>query len=97
MRCPSMGNILSVKELYYTMSTSVSVPSVELGPPTLSPGSECVPPSRNHGEQHSLAGEGVGGPNSDDWSLEKKFSFLPTLYCNSARCNHPVELQSPYL
>ncbi len=43
--------------IYLTLSTTVSVPSLELG---LSP-----------------AGEGLGGPNSDDW--RKKLSNLPTL------------------
>ncbi len=42
-------------------------PSSELIPPTPSE-SECVSPLGSKGrEQHSLGGEGVGGPNSDDW------------------------------
>jgi hypothetical protein len=45
--------------------------SSEMGPPTPPLASECVPPlciqKVGGGEQHSLAGEGVGGPNSDDW------------------------------
>ncbi len=43
--------------------------SSELGPPTPSQASECVSLLRPKGreEQHSHAGEGVGGPNSDDW------------------------------
>jgi hypothetical protein len=49
----------------------VSVPSVKLNwnPPVFSPVSECVSPLGPKGaeEQHSLAGVGVGGPNSDDW------------------------------
>jgi hypothetical protein len=43
----------------------MSVPSSALGPPTLSPGSECVTPlDPKEGGQHLLAGEGVKGPNS---------------------------------
>ncbi len=44
-------------------------PSSELVPPTPSSESERVSPlgSKGGGEQHSLAGEGVGGPNSDGW------------------------------
>ncbi len=40
-----------------------------MAPTAPSPASECVPPlgPKLGGEQHSLAGEGVGGPNSDDW------------------------------
>ena len=42
-------------------------PSSELVPPTPSSESERVSPlGSKGGEQHSLAGEGVGGPNSDD-------------------------------
>jgi hypothetical protein len=38
----------------------VSVPSLELGPPTPSPASECVSPlGPKEGEQHSLADEGA--------------------------------------
>ncbi len=44
----------------------MSVPSFELGPPIPSPARECVPPE-SKGAQHSPAGEGVGGPNSDIW------------------------------
>ena len=38
----------------------MSVPSLELGPPTPSPASECVSPlGPKEGEQHSLADEGA--------------------------------------
>jgi hypothetical protein len=38
----------------------MSVPSLELGPPTPSPASECVSPlGPKGGEQHSLADEGA--------------------------------------
>jgi hypothetical protein len=55
----------------------VSVPSSELGPPAPYPASECVPPLGQKGRTHSPAGEGVGGPNSDD--LKKKPSTQSSL------------------
>ncbi len=47
----------------------MSVPSSELAPPAPFLYSECVPPPQPKGVvgQHSLAGEGPGGTNSDDW------------------------------
>ncbi len=47
----------------------VKIENIELDPPTPSPASECVSPwtQRGVGEQHSLAFEGVGGPNSNYW------------------------------
>jgi hypothetical protein len=40
----------------------------ESGPPAQSPASECVfPLDPKEGEQLSLAGERVGGRNSDEW------------------------------
>ncbi len=48
--------------------TRVPVPSSELAPPAPSPPSECVPPLEPRGGgQHSLAVEGAGGANLDDW------------------------------
>jgi hypothetical protein len=48
----------------------MSVPLSELGPPTPSPKQLWLPPlgswGGGAGDTHSLAGEGVGGPNSDD-------------------------------
>jgi hypothetical protein len=48
----------------------VSLPSLELGPPTPSLPTEFVSPPGHGGGgvggQNSLAGEGVGGPNLDD-------------------------------
>ncbi len=32
------------------------------------PESECAPPGPKGGEQHSLTGKGLGGPNLDDWT-----------------------------
>ncbi len=55
-----------------------------MGPPTPSPASVCFPLWTQRGEeQHSLAGEGVGGPNSDDW---KESLALCLLYCILASC-----------
>jgi hypothetical protein len=45
----------------------VSVPLSKLASPDPSPARECVPPLELKGGQHSLAGEGVGGTNSDVW------------------------------
>jgi hypothetical protein len=48
-------------------STRVSVPWSELGPTTTSPASECgSPQDLSEGETHSLAGEEVREPNSDE-------------------------------
>ncbi len=59
-------------------SARLSVHSSELGPPqTPPPASECVStlgPKR--GKQHSPAGEGVGIPNSDDWTESLAFCIL---------------------
>jgi hypothetical protein len=53
----------------------VSVPSSKLRPPPSS-ASKCVPLPGTKGKgKHLPAGEGVGGPNSDDWSL------APCLFC----------------
>jgi hypothetical protein len=57
----------SIRLVLDVKSTRMSVKSSELGPPTPSPAIEGVSsPIRSGGEPHSLAGEGVGGPNSDD-------------------------------
>ncbi len=48
----------------------MSVPSSELGPPHILRKRVCPPPPLDAHwweEQHTRAGEGVGGPNSDDW------------------------------
>jgi hypothetical protein len=44
--------------------TTESVPSSELGPRTLSPPNESVPPPEPRGGAGEVVG---GGPNSDDW------------------------------
>jgi hypothetical protein len=69
----------------------VSVPSSDLGPPTPSPLVSVSPPLDQKGEeQYSLAGEGVGGPNSDDW---KESLALCIVYTESVTINvHEVSL-----
>ncbi len=48
-------------------SARLFLQSSDLGPPTLSPAGNCVPPPFSSVEgAHSLRGEGVGGPNSDE-------------------------------
>ncbi len=47
-------------------SAMLSLQSSELGPPAPSPEGECCPPPLVPGGAHSLAGEGVGGPTSDE-------------------------------
>ncbi len=64
--------IFAVKGLYYTVecrqSTRVSVQSSELDPPPF-PASECVSPHLGPRRGiHLLGGNGVGRPNSDDWT-----------------------------
>ncbi len=64
----------------YTKSTTVYVPSSEIGtPPPPSPASEWAPLPRNQrrGGAHSPAGEGVG--ESQFRRLEKRLSTLPAL------------------
>ncbi len=56
----------------------MSVPLSELVPPAPSTASECVPPWNQRGDgQHSLADEGAGRANSDDW---KEILALCTLW-----------------
>jgi hypothetical protein len=62
-------------KVHIYLEYQVSVLSSELGHPTPSPASEYVPPGTKE-RTHSPAGDGVGGPNSDDW---KKPSTLSTL------------------
>jgi hypothetical protein len=70
--------------LRYLEYQNVFPPSSELlpPPPTPSPASECVLPLEPKGEggQHSLAGEGAGGANSNDWR-ESLAGTLSTLVC----------------
>jgi hypothetical protein len=77
----------------------VKIESIEMGPRTPSPASDCVSnPLEPRREQHTLAGEGVGGPNSDDWieilSLCIVCGTHHLLYCNSSSdCNKNSRLQ----
>ncbi len=53
-------------------------------PPDLSPLSDCVPPGNQRGGgQHSLAGEGAEGANSDD-QRESLACTLSTLWSQAA-------------
>jgi hypothetical protein len=75
--CTAMRILVSICSTKYIFTT-VSVPSSNWAP-TPSPASEGVPPPRTKGRgTHSLAGEDVGGPNSDD-RQEKKPGTLSTL------------------
>ncbi len=72
---PGGGFIGIVEGLYssipITKSTGVSVPLSELGPLFPPPQASVAPPlDLRGGEQHSLAGEGVGGPKSGDWIVD---------------------------
>jgi hypothetical protein len=53
-------------------------------PPPPLPQASVLPPwtKGGRGEQHSLAGEGVGGPNSDDWLESVALSIL----CGQISC-----------
>jgi hypothetical protein len=68
----TLGNIkfpAGKQYVQYTESTRVSVPSSELGPPPSPPPQASVSlhlDPKGEGSNHSYAGEGVGGPNSDD-------------------------------
>ncbi len=45
----------------------LSLQSFKLAPPAPSPACACCPPLWYPGGTHSLAGEGAGGANSDEW------------------------------
>jgi hypothetical protein len=51
-------------------NTQSVCPFVGIGSPHPLPQKDVCPPldPKREGEQHSLAGEGVKGPNSDDWT-----------------------------
>ncbi len=63
----------------YTKSTTVSVPSSELGPPNPSPASECVSPLGTKGGGHTRLR--VRGWGAQIGRLEKRPSTLSTLWC----------------
>jgi hypothetical protein len=56
----------------------MSVPSLELGPPTPSPASEfALPPGSKGGGVHTrLLVRGWGSPNSDDWREETLVLYI---------------------
>ncbi len=71
-----------VTKYIYTQSTTVSVPSSELGPPHPSPPGSVSPPQPKGGT-HSPAWRGWGSPNSDDW----RKSLALCLICVSGAWN----------
>jgi hypothetical protein len=60
---------------YSIQSARLSIQSSELGPPTSSPA--LIPPCGKRGETHSLEGERVGGPNSEDGTDPLVLNFYP--------------------
>jgi hypothetical protein len=66
----------------------VSVPSSELGPP-LTRERVCLPRNLKGEGQHPLAGEGVGGPSSDDW----KESLALWIFCEPGIRNNKKDTQ----
>jgi hypothetical protein len=56
-------------------------PVVRIASHTPSSSSECVPPPKDpkREKQHSLAGEGGEGPNSDDWTESLALCVTPTV------------------
>jgi hypothetical protein len=59
--------------------------------PALSPASECCPLPRliTGGGTHSLAGEGMGGPNSDEGTATfwySRYSIIPLRLTKSKEC-----------
>ncbi len=75
-----------------------------LAPPARSPASECVPPPepKGGGGQHSLAGEGTGGANSDDWReslalcLLCELQYLVTKDKNYCQCSASSSVERPH-
>ena len=64
----------TVEGLYYTLSTTVSFPLLRTGTAHApSPAIVPPPPEPKGRGQHSLVGEGVGGPNSDNWRKSLAF------------------------
>ncbi len=84
---------ICVEELQYTQSTRVSVPSSELVPPhSFPPQRVCLPPWIQRGrEQHSLAGEGVGGPIRTTGQKARHSVYAAIIFILSsedAECHH---------
>ncbi len=60
------SQMLWMKKILWNLEYHSVCPLVRIGTPTPAPASEWAP-HLNQGEGNSPAGEGVGGPNSDDW------------------------------
>jgi hypothetical protein len=77
------------------MCARLSVQSSELGPPQLltHKGVLLLPPLGPRGETHSLAGEGLGGPNSDEgtYTLVLYVYFNPSTDFASSRYVRPIK------
>jgi hypothetical protein len=60
----------AVEGLQYTVHKVTECLSLRRSwvPPTPSPADESVSTPLGPGRQNSLAGEGIGGPNLDDWT-----------------------------
>ncbi len=78
---PSLVGSLRSQSTYIPRVYHSVCHSSELGPPTPSPASVCVPPGHKGQGTQSPAGEVVGGPNSDDWIK----SLALCLLCGRAR------------
>ncbi len=76
------GEIMSRTKYLHIQSTTVYVPSSELGlPQPLSRKRLSLPPHQRVGAAHSPASVGVWEPQFRRLGLEKKLSTLPTLWC----------------
>ncbi len=70
----------------------MSVPSLELGPPTPSPANECVSPlGPKRGEQHSLADEGA-----QFRQIDRKFGTLYILWGKLYKIYIPIHIEKKY-
>jgi hypothetical protein len=58
---------LSCRGIIVYLENQSVCPIVGIGSPPSSESERVSPLGSKGGEQHSLASEGVGGPNSDDW------------------------------
>jgi hypothetical protein len=77
----------------------MSVPSSELGPPSPPPQASVSPSldPKGGGGQHSLAGEGVGGPNSEHWTESLALCALKSWQYNKAKASPQILLYADKL